>query len=185
MIHVTTGGQLITLLHYKVRILLFIILLLSAKPLTNPSNPPPLLRKCRRVRISLSGHLNGASSYPQWHVRLRNVLVRAATSLLCLQSLPKPPNVSLITLFLLCATYIPVRLLSPHQTLPLLIGATMFGIIHPTILNPTTLTGGILTLLHTYPALQQYIDSIPIALNICTEDPILTIAITVPLNGSC
>jgi hypothetical protein len=54
----------------------------------------------------------------------------------------------------------------------------LFGVTQHEIINPTTLTGAILTLLEYKPALQLYINPISIAINICTADPVLTLAIT-------
>jgi hypothetical protein len=82
---------------------------------------------------------------------------------------------SLTTILLLSATYVPLRIFSPQQLIPLLGSLLLFGATHHTLLNPTTLTDAILTLFYTQPALQQYIDPTPIALNLCTGDPILAI----------
>jgi hypothetical protein len=87
-------------------------------------------------------------------------------------------TLSLTTVLLITATYIPLRIMCLSQTLPLLVSLILFGTTQHDILNPTTFTGAILILLDYQPALQQYLDPISIAINVCTTDPILTIAIT-------
>jgi hypothetical protein len=63
--------------------------------------------------------------------------------------------------------------LSPQTLLPLLGSLSVFGATQHTSLNPTTLTGGLLTLYYTQPGLRQYINPTSVALNLCTNDPIL------------
>ena len=86
---------------------------------------------------------------------IKSILINTAICSLLIRSFPQY-TLSLTTLLLLTATYILVSLL--------LFGSTQYGL----------LTGAILTLFNYQPALQQYLDPIFIALNICTEDPILT-----------
>jgi hypothetical protein len=61
-------------------------------------------------------------------------------------------------------TYIPLRMLSPRKPLPLIGCLLLFGATQHTLLNPTTLTGGLLTLYYTQPGLHQYIDPTLLAL---------------------
>ena len=134
------------------------------------------MRKRRRWCPSPRLHHDGLPTWPSGRI-IKIILIYTAICSLLLRSLPQY-TLSLTTVFLLTATYIPLRIMCPSQPLPLLVSLLLFGATQHGILNPTTLTGAILTLYNYPPALQQKLYPISIALNICTEDPIVLIAIT-------
>jgi hypothetical protein len=159
----------------KVRLpfLIFLITSLCAQPVTTPITILPPMLKRRRWCPSPRLHHDGQPQWPTCRI-IKSILIYTAIFSLLLRSLPQF-TLSLTTVFLLTATYIPLRIMCPSKPLPLLVSLLLFGATQHVLLNPITLTGAILTLFNYQPAIQQYLDPISIALNICTEDPILII----------
>ena len=155
--------------------LIFLITSLCAQPVTTPATfTLPLLRKGRgRCPIA---RLHRAVQPPYLPGRLsKSICLLTLYFCLLLRSIPQH-TISLPTILLLILTYIPLRILSPQTLLPLIGSLFVFGATQHTLLNPTTLTGGLLTLYHTQSGLRRYINP-TLALNLCTTDSLL-LAIT-------